>query len=160
LHLLRRGLRLWRGLELRRGLRPALSAALSVAALLPLTLLRPLTLVGLVALNLIGEVGGTAAGCGSAGRAMGPRLRALHLWRRVTGTGTRTAMLALARTATARTVFMLLPRLGEGGCGGQCQDGNGYEQAAHLILRENTARLITGLYRFGFPLGPLCSAHA
>ena len=28
---------------------------------------------------------------------------------------------------------MFLPRLGESGCGGQGQDGNGYQQAAHLI---------------------------
>jgi hypothetical protein len=84
---------------------------------------------------------------------MGPRLRALYLWRvGAAVTGTRTAMLTLARSATARTVFTLLPRLREGGCGGQCQDGNGYQQAAHVILREN-GRVDNRFIPFRVPFG-------
>jgi hypothetical protein len=65
-----------------------------------------------------------------------------------------------ATMATARTAVMVMSGLSERGGGGQGQDGNGYQQTAHVILREITARLITGLYRFGFPLARLWSAHA
>jgi len=145
-----------------RGFRTAVATAFLKATF------RPLALVGLMALNLIGEAGGTA----TRWRALLPHLRlGLRLrWparpSRV-GAAMAAAMLAttmlattLAGVAIAMTVAMLLPRLGESGCGGQGQNGNGYQQTAHLILRENTARLITGLYRFGFPLAPLWSAHA
>jgi hypothetical protein len=134
-----------------------------MAAALCKAAFRALTLVRLMALNLIREIGGTA---------MWRRLRA-HLrlglrWRSwPSRIGTRATMTAamlplmptLARTAaTAMTMF--LSRLCESGGGGQGQDSDRYQQTAHLILRENTARLITSLYRFGFHLAPLWSRHA
>jgi len=144
---LRRRLRL-RG---RLGLRTALRAALPVAALLPLAL------VGLMPLGyLVGEIGRPATlGHKWTGRAIGVHLRS--------GLGlrwSRPAMRMTATMATARTAVMVMSGLSERGGGGQGQDGNGYQQTAHVILREITARLITGLYRFGFPLARLWSAHA
>jgi hypothetical protein len=134
--------------------RLALHGAVGIAApgALPL-----LALVRLVALNLVGEIGG-ATMC----------RRGLHLGRRRgwpcrarTATA-RTAVLltTLAGAAVTMTMTMFLLGLCENRCSGQGQDSDRYQQAAHLILHENTARLITGLYRFGFPLAPLWSADA
>jgi hypothetical protein len=147
LHLLgrclrRRGLGLWRGLQA-----------------MPAALLGALALVGLMALNLVREVGGAATW--RRGLCLGLRCA----WPSRVGTGAATAGTAMLRTALAgaaitMTMTMFIPGLRESGCGGQGQNSDRYQQAAHLILRENTARLITGLYRFGFPLAPLWSMNA
>jgi len=112
-------------LRLRTGLQ-----AMTVALL-------PLTLVRLVALNLVRKAGGAAA------RRCGLRLGLRRARPLCAGSGARTAVLlrTLAGAAITMTVTMFVPGLCEGGRGGQGQDGNRYQQAAHGFLPNRTPNL-------------------